>query len=51
VSEISPEYLRKRFTDRIWDSEIAPLLHMIPEAAADEMVGRLVEGLLIELGE
>jgi hypothetical protein len=45
------EYLRKRFTERIWDSEIASLLHLLPEATADEMVSRLVEGLLIECGE
>jgi hypothetical protein len=46
----SAEYLRKRFSERIWDSEIAALLHMLPEPAADEMVTRLVEGLLIEMG-
>ncbi|MEU9560329.1 hypothetical protein [Streptomyces fumanus] len=46
----SADYLRKRFAERIWDSEIEALLRMIPEAAADEMVTRLVEGLLVECG-
>lgn len=46
----SAEYLRKRFAERIWDSEIAAVLRMLPEMAAEEMVSRLVEGLLIECG-
>jgi len=46
----STEYLRKRFSERIWDSEVASLLRLLPEPAADEMVSRLVEGLLIECG-
>lgn len=46
----SADYLRERFAERIWDSEVASLLRLLPEVAADEMVTRLVEGLLIECG-
>ncbi|MBJ6623610.1 hypothetical protein [Streptomyces sp. DHE17-7] len=47
---VNAEYLHKRFTERVWNSELSALLHMIPEAAADEMVDRLVAGLLTEVG-
>lgn len=47
----SAEYLRKRFEERIWESEFSGILNQLPEAVADQMVKNLVEGLLIEVGE
>ncbi len=46
------EYLEKRFSEAIWESELAPLLlHDMEEADADRVVNALVTRLLVEVGE
>lgn len=44
------EYLRTRFSERIWDSELSDTLEQLPEALAEKIVDNLVTGLLIEVG-
>ena len=46
----SADYLRKRFSERIWDSPILRLLDVMDPDELDPLVDALVEGLLIEMG-
>jgi len=49
--EASEEYLRKRFSERVWESPaLSAHLHTLPEDEADRVVEHLVEGMLIEVG-
>lgn len=46
------EYLRKRFEERIWESEVGGYLQgLLDEHVANRVVEDLVEGLLIEVGD
>jgi hypothetical protein len=48
---VSAEYLRKRFTERVWESgALSSHLHTLPEDYANAIVDYLVDGLLIEVG-
>lgn len=46
----STAYLRKRFSERIWDSPLLGLHKHIDPEYLDSLVDVLVEGLLIEMG-
>lgn len=47
---LSADYLRKRFSERIWDSPLLRLLDVMDPDQLDPLVDDLVVGLLIEIG-
>lgn len=47
----SPEYLAKRFAERLWDSPLADFLHALPDEMADKIATDLITGLLLEISD
>lgn len=45
------DYLRKRFEELIWESEVGGAVNLLPESLGRQMVENLVETLLVEVGD
>lgn len=47
---LNGSYLRKRFAERLWDSELLRMLDKVDPDLIDPLISEVVEGLLMEAG-